>query len=65
MITPFRLTNDWRKAAACNDSGCVEARVYYGRVQVRDSKNPDGPTLDFTHNEWRVFLLDVIRRRSV
>jgi hypothetical protein len=25
-------------------------------VAVRDSKNPDGPVLRFTHGEWSAFL---------
>ena len=26
------------------------------RVLVRDSKNPDGPVLTFTPDEWQAFL---------
>jgi hypothetical protein len=35
---------------------CVEvANRDYG-VQVRDSKDPQGPVLSFTHAEWDAFL---------
>jgi hypothetical protein len=27
-----------------------------GRVAMRDSKDPAGPVLAFTHAEWRAFL---------
>jgi Domain of unknown function (DUF397) len=40
----------------CN-SNCVEvAELLDGMVGVRDSKNPDGPVLVFTRDDWRAFL---------
>ena len=39
-------TEGWIKAAASNQgANCVEMRRHAGAVQVRDSKNPDGPVL--------------------
>jgi hypothetical protein len=49
----------WRKSSYSSGNGgqCVEvARNLPGVVAVRDSKNPEGPTLAFTPQEWRVFL---------
>jgi hypothetical protein len=50
------LTEKWRKS---NRSGgpnnCVEARYENGTVFVRDSKNPNGPALAFTRDEWEAF----------
>lgn len=48
----------WRKAAASCDSGnCVQAApLGGGGVAVRDSKDPDGPHLHFTAEEWAAFL---------
>ncbi|WP_028935269.1 DUF397 domain-containing protein [Pseudonocardia spinosispora] len=38
-----------------NGGDCVEwARTAQG-VLVRDSKNPDGPRLKFTHAQWQSF----------
>lgn len=34
---------------------CVEWALTSRGVQVRDSKNPNGPRLRFTHAEWRTF----------
>ena len=49
----------WRKSSYSPNgvlSDCVEARADGGSVLVRDSKNPDGPVLEFTPVEWEAFL---------
>lgn len=38
---------------------CVEVAVLPHGVGVRDSKDPDGPKLQFTVDEWRDFVLAV------
>jgi hypothetical protein len=48
----------WRKSTFSNGSGgnCVEvASNLPGVVAVRDSKDPDGPALIFTPDDWRAF----------
>jgi hypothetical protein len=35
---------------------CVETLITDAAVYVRHSKVPDGPTLEFTHDEWRAFI---------
>jgi hypothetical protein len=48
----------WRKSTYSGDNGggCVEvARNLPGVVAVRDSKDPQGPKLAFTPDEWRAF----------
>jgi Domain of unknown function (DUF397) len=48
----------WRKSTYSNGSGgnCVEVtELPEGSHALRDSKNPDGPTLIFTPDEWRAF----------
>jgi hypothetical protein len=48
-------TAGWRRA--CGASACVEVDTSDpAGVRVRDSKDPDGPTLLFTREEWRLFL---------
>ncbi|MFF2656540.1 DUF397 domain-containing protein [Kitasatospora sp. NPDC058032] len=48
----------WRKSTYSNGQGdCVEvADGHAGIVPVRDSKDPDGPTLTFTTTAWQSFL---------
>jgi hypothetical protein len=54
------LTPEWRKSShstgePCN---CVEARRTGSRVEIRDSKDPSGPTLAISTAAWG----DLIRR---
>ena len=48
----------WRKASASAYNGsCVEfALLPAGMVGLRDSKDPGGPVLAFTPDEWTAFL---------
>jgi hypothetical protein len=49
---------EWRKSSRSGDNGgnCVEvARNLPGVVAVRDSKNPDGPALIVSKDEWATF----------
>lgn len=50
----------WQKAKASGNNGgsCVEVAFLPDRtVAVRNSRNPDGPALIFTANEWVAFYL--------
>lgn len=38
---------------------CVEVAFDADKVHVRDSKNPDGPVLEFTPQEWDAFIQGV------
>jgi hypothetical protein len=47
----------WVKASASSGAGqCVEMRRREGAVDVRDSKNPEGPALHFTTAEFAAWL---------
>jgi hypothetical protein len=53
---------EWRKSSRSGDNGgnCVEvARNLPGIVAVRDSKDPDGPKLLFSPEDWRTFTASV------
>jgi Domain of unknown function (DUF397) len=49
---------DWFKSSLSFSNGnCVEvANLSEGQIGVRDSKNPEGPVLRFTHDEWHAFI---------
>jgi hypothetical protein len=52
----------WRKSSYSGSNGgqCVEvASNLPGVVAVRDSKDPDGPKLGVTPDQWRVFLTGI------
>ncbi|MGW5154673.1 DUF397 domain-containing protein [Nonomuraea wenchangensis] len=49
----------WRKSTYSSGNGgqCVEVAMNLpGVVAVRDSKDPDGPKLLFTRDEWKAFI---------
>jgi Domain of unknown function (DUF397) len=47
----------WRKSTASGNNGdCVEIAFTPGTVFVRNSQDPLGPRLSFTHSEWAAFL---------
>lgn len=46
----------WFGGWPCQAGTCVEVAALGGGVGVRDSKDPDGPTLWFSREEWAVFL---------
>lgn len=56
------LTGQWRKARRSMASGgnCVEVNINGSEVHVRDSKDPSGPALTFTTQQW-VSLLAMIK----
>jgi Domain of unknown function (DUF397) len=52
----------WRKSSYSGSGGgnCVEvARFPASGIAVRDSKDPDGPRLVFTPDEWQAFVAGV------
>ena len=50
----------WKKSSRSNGNGgnnCVEVTFLAdGSTAVRDSKDPSGPALTFTAEEWAAFL---------
>ena len=51
----------WRKSSRSGTNGgnCVEIAPLPGVVAVRDSKDPGGPALTFTHTAWRAFTVAI------
>jgi hypothetical protein len=51
----------WQRSSYSGTSGnCVEVALNLpGLVAVRDSKDPDGPKLVVTVDEWRAFVAGV------
>lgn len=56
------LSHHWTKSIRSGDNGnCVEVRRGGPGVEVRDSKDADGPTLAFPADAWGAFLADTGR----
>jgi hypothetical protein len=62
-VPPPPPTACWRKSSASGNTGtdCVQVARTHSYVWVRDSKDPLGPVLGFTHEEWAAFLDGVQR----
>ncbi len=52
----------WQKATYSGEGNCVEAApLPDGGVAVRDSKDPTGPVLRLTSQQWQAFIRAVKR----
>lgn len=60
MRIPNESTVRWRKSTHSNAQGsCVEVAFADDSVLVRHSKDPGGPRLRFTRDEWLTFVAGV------
>jgi Domain of unknown function (DUF397) len=50
----------WTKSSKCLNSNCVEVAATDDSVFVRNSGDPDGPSLCVDRDAWRRFI-DVVR----
>ena len=49
----------WRKARrSMNNGNCVEVAPANGKIFVRDSKNPCGPSLEYDADVWHSFVVE-------
>ena len=57
MSSPHEPALNWRKASRSSGGGneCVEVADLEPGTAVRDSKNPTGPKLSFSREEWAAF----------
>jgi hypothetical protein len=44
---------------ACDSGSCIEVAKSDEMILIRDSKDPDGPVLRFSQDEWNAFVLGV------
>ncbi|MEV0530296.1 DUF397 domain-containing protein [Kitasatospora sp. NPDC050463] len=60
MSTTFENGTTWRKSTHSGGNGaCVEiATPVADAVAVRDSKDPQGPQLNFSAEAWKAFAID-------
>lgn len=51
----------WRWATGCGGGTCVEVALIGDEVLVRDGKDPSGPILRYSLDEWAAFAEGVRR----
>ncbi|MFI9009370.1 DUF397 domain-containing protein [Actinosynnema sp. NPDC053489] len=49
-------TGWFKSSRSAENPACVEVRFVPGAIDVRDSKNPTGPTLTFSRAAWAQFV---------
>jgi hypothetical protein len=49
----------WRKSTLCGSGSCIEVAKVNESYMVRDSKDPEGPVLEFSRAEWDAFVAGV------
>ena len=56
MRLPRPVNVDWLVSTFCAGGNCVQVAAIGDAIAIRDSKNPDGPVLRYSPEEWRDFL---------
>jgi hypothetical protein len=56
------LTERWIKSSRSASGNCLEARRTSTHVEVRDTKDAAGTTLQFTPTAWAAFITDTVMR---
>jgi hypothetical protein len=46
----------FRTSSFCTNEACVEVDTDGDRVKMRDNKDPDGPVLDISREDWADFV---------
>lgn len=49
----------WRTALNCDGGACVEVAADRNIIVIRNSRQPDGPLVEYTPEEWHEFVSGV------
>jgi hypothetical protein len=60
-VPPPPVTVAWHISSASGGGACVQVAHTHEYLWVRDSKNPNGPSLGVTPEGWAVFIGEIQR----
>lgn len=46
----------WRVALRCNGGECIRVAPHGNQIIIGDTKNPKGPVLTYSRDEWHAFV---------
>lgn len=46
----------WHTALSCESGACVEVAANQNTILIRNSRQPDGPLIEYTPEEWHEFV---------
>ena len=46
----------WHTALSCDGGTCVEVAADQDTILIRNSRQPDGPLVEYTPEEWHEFV---------
>jgi Domain of unknown function (DUF397) len=58
-LPPLPVEARWHKSTFSSSTGCVEIAETPEVIGVRDTKDPEGPVLRFSPEEWGAFVAGV------
>ena len=53
-VAPEPLT--WRIARRCNGGACIRVALSSNMIVISDAREPDGPFLAYSQDEWKQFV---------
>ena len=56
MSAPIEEVRWFKSTRSAGNGACVEVAHLLGGIAVRDSKDPDGPRLQFDRDSWNAFV---------
>jgi predicted secreted Zn-dependent protease len=49
----------WRTALSCDGGACVQVAAEQHSILIGNSRQPDGPVLEYTPDEWHEFVAGI------
>jgi predicted secreted Zn-dependent protease len=49
----------WRTPLTCNGGACIKVAASGQAILIADSKQPEGPILSYSHDEWQQFVAGI------